>query len=501
MSYCPYQWISDFTYEGLMDFYQTSTGAALVARGSERVDRLLVQGTIDPSTNSVQLQPLFVIPDAEDVVERVPGDYAIVLRDGAGGQLARYPFTPRRGEAGPAGAIDPTPDRDIELLFITELVPFVDGTDRVDIEGPGGVVLHTVTAGSRTPTVTLTSPNGGEVLDQPTVMVSWTSDDPDGDLLSFNVQYSRDNGATYELVAQNIIGSSVELDGINIGRTEQGRFRVLVTDGIHTSSDDSDSSFVVPNRIPAVQITSPPEDVTIALGQTLDLVGEAYDVDSGTLDGEQLQWTSSIDGELGSGSSLPISTLSVGMHLVTLRADDGEGGVAEATVQVTVVDDISELPPVPDRLIAGPSLITLDPGSGQSTTVLSIDNENPESSLSWEASASEPWLLLSATSGTTPAEVTVSLDRGGLAPGRYSAEIVVSSSAGSVTIGVEAINVCTGDCNGDGVVTVDELITGVNIALGTASLDTCSVFDSTGDGAVTVDELIGAVNNALTGCG
>jgi hypothetical protein len=59
---------------------------------------------------------------------------------------------------------------------------------------------------------------------------------------------------------------------------------------------------------------------------------------------------------------------------------------------------------------------------------------------------------------------------------------------------------CVGDCNGDGQVTVDELITGVNIALGSADLDTCPVFDSNGDGSVTVDELITAVNNALLGC-
>jgi hypothetical protein len=59
---------------------------------------------------------------------------------------------------------------------------------------------------------------------------------------------------------------------------------------------------------------------------------------------------------------------------------------------------------------------------------------------------------------------------------------------------------CLGDCNGDGVVTVDELITGVNIALGALELDACEEFDGNADGTVTVDELITAVNNALTGC-
>jgi hypothetical protein len=59
---------------------------------------------------------------------------------------------------------------------------------------------------------------------------------------------------------------------------------------------------------------------------------------------------------------------------------------------------------------------------------------------------------------------------------------------------------CTGDCDFSGQLTVDELIKGVNIALGNAPLAGCVAFDINGDGQVTIDELIAAVNVALTGC-
>jgi hypothetical protein len=59
---------------------------------------------------------------------------------------------------------------------------------------------------------------------------------------------------------------------------------------------------------------------------------------------------------------------------------------------------------------------------------------------------------------------------------------------------------CVGDCNGDGQVTVDELILGITIALGSAPLSNCPQFDANNDGAITVDEIILAVNNALNGC-
>ncbi|MBI1815667.1 MAG: hypothetical protein HYR72_11855 [Deltaproteobacteria bacterium] len=59
---------------------------------------------------------------------------------------------------------------------------------------------------------------------------------------------------------------------------------------------------------------------------------------------------------------------------------------------------------------------------------------------------------------------------------------------------------CTGDCDGSGAVTVDELVVGVSIALGTVTVDHCPSFDSDHSNSVTVDELVVAVNAALNTC-
>jgi len=59
---------------------------------------------------------------------------------------------------------------------------------------------------------------------------------------------------------------------------------------------------------------------------------------------------------------------------------------------------------------------------------------------------------------------------------------------------------CVGDCSGDGAVTVNELITMVNIALGNNPVSACPVGDANGDGEITVNEIISGVNNALNGC-
>lgn len=67
---------------------------------------------------------------------------------------------------------------------------------------------------------------------------------------------------------------------------------------------------------------------------------------------------------------------------------------------------------------------------------------------------------------------------------------------------------CLGDCNSDGRVTVDEIITALGCATRIAFPDVafilgcpeCPNVDASGDGTVTVDELVTTINNALGGC-
>lgn len=59
---------------------------------------------------------------------------------------------------------------------------------------------------------------------------------------------------------------------------------------------------------------------------------------------------------------------------------------------------------------------------------------------------------------------------------------------------------CAGDCNGNATVAVNELVIGVNIALGRASVCACPPFNRDSDDTVSIAELITGVNSALRGC-
>jgi cysteine-rich repeat protein len=86
--------------------------------------------------------------------------------------------------------------------------------------------------------------------------------------------------------------------------------------------------------------------------------------------------------------------------------------------------------------------------------------------------------------------------RGYARPGEGS----VNCSIGAYEYDAADLLLCNGDCNGDGEITVDEIITGINIALGRVSVCACMPCDTDENGVISIAELIRAVHLALTGC-
>jgi hypothetical protein len=76
---------------------------------------------------------------------------------------------------------------------------------------------------------------------------------------------------------------------------------------------------------------------------------------------------------------------------------------------------------------------------------------------------------------------------------------VVGLILGLATIPVKVLAVCSGDCDGSGDVTINEIITMVNVALGTAQASACTNGIAVGT-SVDVTSIIQAVNAALNSC-
>ena len=95
---------------------------------------------------------------------------------------------------------------------------------------------------------------------------------------------------------------------------------------------------------------APDEAVSIELGATLELFGVAIDQEEGSLPTQaqldessatgqpitSLVWESDLDGFLGYGSDLDINTLSMGAHVITYSATDGDDNTGTGSVRVLV---------------------------------------------------------------------------------------------------------------------------------------------------------------------
>jgi hypothetical protein len=98
----------------------------------------------------------------------------------------------------------------------------------------------------------------------------------------------------------------------------------------------------------------------------------------------------------------------------------------------------SSMPGAPPSLLANPSGLSFNAYSNQPAPAaqnVNIYNQGT-APLAWSASSSSSWIVLSATSGTTPSTLAVSVSQSGLAAGTYSGTITISSSAGTHTVSV-----------------------------------------------------------------
>ncbi len=89
------------------------------------------------------------------------------------------------------------------------------------------------------------------------------------------------------------------------------------------------------NTAPTVTITAPANGTSVASGASVSFSGTATDPEDGTISGS-LTWTSSINGNIGSGASFSTSTLSVGAHIITASVTDSGGLSGSASIGLTV---------------------------------------------------------------------------------------------------------------------------------------------------------------------
>ena len=104
------------------------------------------------------------------------------------------------------------------------------------------------------------------------------------------------------------------------------------------------TGFIAANLPPTASITAPVDGSSVPQGTSVTFTGSGSDPEDGALSGASLVWTSNRDGQIGTGTTFSRSNLSVGQHVITLRATDAQGASGTATTNITITQGNNQAP-------------------------------------------------------------------------------------------------------------------------------------------------------------
>ena len=377
----------------------SSAGAALLmgasgtsnsANGSETLSRyLLVRGEADASGTWSLLPSYELDLPAGSNDEPGSGEYTIELRDGEGTAVWTRQFSLVPGHIDmedPWSLIVAPPS-------FSEVVPLDDGVVSVVLLR-GTEVVAEITRSPNPPEVQLFSPTRSGFEGQPdNPVIRWTGSDIDNGPLHYMVDYSPvsegQGGPKWKPLAIDWTRQELPVRLLDLPGGGEAMVRLLATDGFNTTVAVSPPFFVA-NKGPRAEILSPLGYALIKEGQRIVLRGAASDREDGTLPAEALTWNSSLDGMLGTGRRVDATSLSPGVHEITLAATDTDGQMGS---DVTVIE-VTELPNSQPLANAGPDIITLPGSIAQLDGTGSSDADNDSLTFYWR--------IVSQTPGSNP---------------------------------------------------------------------------------------------------
>lgn len=213
----------------------------------------------------------------------------------------------------------------------------------VDTGGLSGIATRSLTVTvvlNTAPTANiLTPPDGQEIATGGIVVLTGAGvDDQEGNLDGSRLSWtSSKDGA---------LGTGNNLIKTNLS-TGTHIITLTVTDneGLHGTDTTTINISSNPNNAPVATIVLPGNNQAADRGTPVLFVGTGADVEDGVLTGANLIWTSSIDGQIGTGNQFSVATLSAGTHTITLKATDSADKIGTTTRTLVINPPLSGVGP------------------------------------------------------------------------------------------------------------------------------------------------------------
>ncbi|MHB8772821.1 MAG: CFI-box-CTERM domain-containing protein [Syntrophales bacterium] len=283
-------------------------------------------GTL-PQTDAVTVDPWKSYTDTATLADST-GSLMVQAVNGIGSVVASTAFTVQFFMVHPL--------RELTVAPFAGVVNFPAGTETFRIVKDGRVLAE-VAVSANEPAVGGVTPRTTTTLSGP-YTITWTGNDPDGDRLTYMVEYNpdvTDPASAWMILAADLETSSWTEDFSQLPGGSHARIRVTAYDGTLYAEAES-AEFIVPLKQPEVFLDELPWGTDYQPGADILLTAEAFDPQDGWLPDDNIRWTSNISGELGYGSELLVRNLAAGRHRITVTATNSAGLSSGDTVEVQV---------------------------------------------------------------------------------------------------------------------------------------------------------------------
>lgn len=231
------------------------------------------------------------------------------------------------------------------------------------------------------------------------------------------------------------------------------------------------------NAPPGATITSPAQEASFTQGSTIVLTGVATDCEDGALSGGSLVWTSSEDGQIGTGTTETLNDLSLNTHIITLTATDSSGKTGKDTVTITITAADSG---------SGPTATILSPADGSEFSKSDTINFTGAGTDGEQGAITGENLVWSSSIDGEFSQTGTLVQKSDLSSGNHTITLTVTDSTGLTD--TDTVDITVLDNNAP-VVTITSPSAGTNYQPGAAIPFTATATDAE-DGALSGDSLV-----------
>ena len=287
-------------------------------------DQLIVSGTVRADGTKTSIDQARFVANGRWVATDPDGVFELQARDAAGAVLQAVRFN----------ASFPFPedsDAPSDTGYFVVGIRWVEGIRQLVLLRDGRIVAD-LPASARPPEVSWIWPKAGATFTNSTIRLEWDGRDPDGDVLSYKVEFSDDGGASWRLLGLELKDPMLDVEPDQLAGTTNGFLRVTANDGLLHGAGVV-GPVTIPPKAPRVMLRDVPDGPEVSGYGLVFLRAEAWDLKDGAV--KDLVWQSDRSGVLGEGEVISVrpEDLPEGTHHIKVSARNSAGLESSASFE------------------------------------------------------------------------------------------------------------------------------------------------------------------------